>query len=140
MNAKEAKFAAQKKAIELKEKREAAERRRQEQASKEWREERANWFKNELEWIASLIAEAVDRGKTKTSIHLATSDEREQAEEKAFWDRFAFKPELAKVIAHFEGLDYKVKIVVKKKENIDLSDLSPRDNWFTYETVLEVSW
>lgn len=140
MNAKEAKLTAQKRATELSKKREAEERSRQEQAAKKWRDERANWFKSELEWVENAVAEAVNKGKTKTHIWLATSDERETATEKAFWERFAFKPELKKVIAHFEDLGYQLEFGIKKEEHVDLGDVNPRDNWFTYETTLEISW
>lgn len=140
MKAKEAKVAAQKRATELKNEREAAERKSANEHAEKWRKERADWYTNHISWIEESIADAVNKGKDKTNIWLATSDEPEKATEEAFWPRFAFKPELLRVIAHFEKLDYQVKFRVKKMENIDLSDLNPRDNWFTYETLLDISW
>jgi hypothetical protein len=140
MNAKDAKAAAQKRATELKNEREAVERKEQEVQAEKWRKERAEWFTNHISWIEESIAEAVRKGQDKTDIWLATSDEWERATEKAFWERFAFKPELKKVIAHFKGLGYQIEFRVKKEEHIDLCDLSPRDNWFTYETLLDISW
>jgi|GEM_PF-7029756 hypothetical protein len=140
MNAKEAKLAAQKRATQLKDERDAAERKSQEEASEKWRKERADWYTDHISWIEQSIAEAIDKGKNKADIWLATSDEPEKATEQAFWGRFAFKPELKKVIAHFKDLDYQVAFRVKEERHIDLSDLSPRDDWFTYETLLDVSW
>ncbi len=140
MNAKEAKLTAQKRAEELKRKREAAERKSAEEHARKWREERANWLKYEIEGITDRIKGAVDKGKTDIEVWLATSDEPEQAKEKAFRARFAYEPELKQVLKHFEDEDYKLKFAVRKHENVDLSDLSPRDNWFTYETTLEISW
>jgi hypothetical protein len=140
MNAKEAKATATKRAEEIKKKREADERKAAEKHAQEWKDERENWYKNHLEWFAKNIADAVDKGKTETSVWLATSDEPEHAEEKAFWQYFAFKLELKKVIAHFEKLGYKLEFSVEKYENVDLSDLNPRDNWFTYKTKLDISW
>jgi hypothetical protein len=140
MKAKEAKLAAQKKAEELKQKREEAERKKNEDAAKKWREERANWYTNHISWIEESIAEAVNKGKDKTNVWLSSSEKPENATEQAFWGRFAFKPELKKVIAHFEDLGYQIKFRVKTEEHVDLSDLSPRDNWFTYETLLDISW
>jgi hypothetical protein len=140
MNAKEAKFAAQKRATELKNERDAAERKRQAKASEKWRNERANWLRDHISWIEESIAEAVRKGEDKASIWLASSNEPKKAEEGDFLARFAFKPELYKVIAHFKDLDYQVKFGVKREEHIDLSDLNPRDNWFTYRTELKISW
>ena len=140
MNAKEAKVVAQKRAAELKEQREAAERKEQEASSKKWRDARANWFKEEVAWIEQEIEAVVNLGKTKTTVWLASSDKRENATENAFLERFAYKPELKKVMSHFENLGYKLQFGIKDRENIDLSDLNPRDNWFTYETILEISW
>jgi hypothetical protein len=140
MRAKEAKLAAQKRAEELKQQREEAENARAEKQAKEWREKRANWLKNEISGIEEDIAEAVDKGKSAIEVWMASEDKPELAEEKAFWERFAYKPELKKVIAHFKNLEYDLKFRVKKRENVDLSDLNPRDNWFTYETVLDISW
>lgn len=140
MDAKEAKLTAQKRAKEIEKKREEAERKSAEAHARKWREERANWLKNEIERITSDIAEAVDKGKTDCEVWMASSEERERAEEKAFRAGFAFEPELKRVLKHFEDEDYKLKFVVKEHENVDLSDLNPRDNWFTYETTLEISW
>jgi hypothetical protein len=140
MNAKEAKLTAQKRAEEIKKKHEAAERKSAEEHARKWREERANWFKNEIESITASIAEAVDKGKTDIEVWMNTSDEPEQAEEKAFRARFAYEPELKQVLKHFEDEDYKLKFAVKEKRNVDLSDLNPRDDWYTYETTLEISW
>jgi hypothetical protein len=140
MNAKEAKATATKRAAELKTQREEAARKRDEAAADKWRRERAAWFEHELESIEEDIAEAVHKGKTKIDVWLATTEKPEQAEEKVFWTYFAYKPELKKVIKHFEQLGYELNFRVKKEEHYDLSDLNPRDNWFTYETILEVSW
>lgn len=140
MRAKEAKLAAQKRAAEITQQREEAEQARADKQAKEWREKRANWLKNEISGIEEDIAEAVDKGKSTIEVWMASEDKPELAEEKAFWERFAYKPELKKVIAYFKDLDYELKIVVKPHENVDLSDLNPRDNWFTYETTLKVSW
>ena len=140
MNAKEAKLTAQKRAAELAKKREQAERKSAEEHAKKWREERANWYTNHISWIEESIAEAVNKGKNKANIWMATSDEPEKATEESFWQGFAFKPELKKVIAHYADLGYQAEFRVKKEEHVDLSDLNPRDNWFTYETVLEMSW
>jgi len=139
MNAKEAKLAAQKKATELKHIREAAEQKQAEAHAKKWRDERANWFTNHISWIEKAISDAVNLGENKTRIWLATSKTPEQAQEKVFWERFAFKPELKKVIAHFKGLDYELKFGIKKEHHIDLSEL-PQDSYDTYETQLEISW
>jgi hypothetical protein len=140
MNAKEAKLAAQKKAAEIKKKKEDDERREAEQSAKKWKEARAEWFKSELAGIERHIADAVEKGETRTHVWLASSDEPERAAEKAFWERFAYKPELKKVISHFEDLGYQIAFGVKPHEHVDLSDLNPRDNYYTYETILEISW
>jgi len=140
MNAKEAKIAAQKRATELKNARDAAEQKSAEEHARKWREERANWFKNELAWIEREIADAVDKGKAKTHVWLATSDDPERAQEKAFWERFAYKPELKKVLAHFRDLGYQLKFSVKEERHVDLSDLNPQDDSYTYETTLDISW
>src|SRR5208282_4163488 len=140
MRAKEAKLTAQKRAAEITQQHEEAEQARAEKQAKEWRERRANWLKNEISGIEEEIAEAVDKGKSAIEVWLASEDKPELAEEKAFWERFTYKPELKKVIAHFKDLGYDLKFKVKRRENVDLSDLNPRDNWFTYETVLDVSW
>jgi len=97
-------------------------------------------FKEEVAWIEQEIEAVVNLGKTKTTVWLASSDKRENATENAFLERFAYKPELKKVMSHFENLGYKLQFGIKDRENIDLSDLNPRDNWFTYETILEISW
>src|SRR5271166_1332846 len=102
MRAKEAKLTAQKRAAEITQQHEEAEQARAEKQAKEWRERRANWLKNEI----SGIAEAVDKGKSAIEVWLASEDKPELAEEKAFWQRFTYKPELKKVIAHFKDLGY----------------------------------
>jgi len=42
------------------------------------------------------------------------SSHASKLKEEVFWKRFAFKPELKKVIAHFKDLDYQLEIVVKQ--------------------------
>lgn len=140
MNAKQAKLTAQRRAAEINKEREEASRKKREEAAKKWSEERANWQRNQLSYIEESIKAAANKGQTKTSIWLASSEKRERAEEEVFWEGFAFATELKKVIAHFKKLGYQLKFGVKTRENVDLSDLNPRDNWFTYETVLEISW
>ena len=140
MNAKEAKLAAQKRADEIAKKREEEERKEGEAHAKKWREARENFLKNEMLHIESAIAEAVDKGKTKTHIWLASSEKPENATEKAFWERFAYKPELKKVLAHFKNLDYQLAFVVKTERHVDLSDLNPQEDSYTYETQLDISW
>jgi DNA primase len=140
MNAKEAKLTAQKMAEELKNEREAAEQKSANEHAKKWRKERADWYTNHISWIEESIKEAIDKGKDKTNVWLSSSDEPEKAKEEVFWKRFAFEPELKKVIAHFEDLGYQIKFRVKTEEHVDLSDLSPRNNWFTYETLLDINW
>jgi hypothetical protein len=140
MNAKEAKLTAQKRADEIKRQREEREQREAEAHAKEWREEKANWLKYEMENFAHCIKEAVDRGQTSTKVHVETHDKEEWAEEKTFWKNFAYRAELKKVIAHFEELGYTIEYKVKPYRNVDLSDLSPRDDWYTYQSILEISW
>jgi hypothetical protein len=140
MNAKEAKDAAQKKAAEIKQKREEAERLEAEQSAKKWKEARADWFKNECLWIEREIAAAVEKGKTKTHVWLATSEKPENAVEKVFWERFAYKPELRRVIAIYKDLGYELGFRVKEERHVDLSDLNPQEDSYTYETLLDISW
>jgi hypothetical protein len=140
MRAKEAKIAAQKRAQELKDQREAAEQKRARESAAKWKKERADWITNHIAWIEGDITEAVNKGKEKIRVNLYSHDKAEDAKPEAFLPRFAFRDELKKVIAHFEKLDYKVEFKVKTEENVDLSDLNPRDNWYTYETQLEISW
>jgi hypothetical protein len=140
MNAKEAKTTATKRAEELKKQREEAEQRRQEKAAKEWKEERANFLKNRIAWLESDIKEAVDKGKTKITMQLESHEEAERSGEKWFWQVTPFKPEWKKIFAHFEDLGYELKITVKRERHYDLSDLNPRDDWYTSDTILEVSW
>ena len=140
MNAKEAKLAAQKRADEIVKKREDDERKEGEAHAKKWREARENFLKNETAHIENTIVAAVDKGKTKAHIWLASSEKSENAQEKAFWERYAYEPELKKVMSHFKKLGYTLSIRVKTEEHVDLSDLNPGDNWFTYETLLDISW
>ena len=140
MRAKEAKIAAQKRAQELKDQREAAKQKRAEESAKKWKQERADWITNHLAWIERDIAEAVNVGKEKIHVSLYSHDKPEDAKPEAFLPRFAFRDELKKVIAHFKKRDYKVEFKVKTEKHVDLSDLNPHDNWYTYETQLEISW
>lgn len=140
MNAKEAKLAAEKKATQLKKQREDAERREADAHAKKWQEERANFLKGEIAHIEYLIAEAVGKGQTKTSTRQTSHEEEERSGEKWFWQTTPFKPEMKKVIAHFEALGYELKFNVKRERHFDLSDLNPRDDWYTYDTILEISW
>lgn len=140
MSAGEAKAASSKRAEELRQQRDEAEQKRAEAQAKKWRDQRADWYKSELESIEERIAEAIDKGKDSIEVWLATRDKREDAEEKSFWSGFAYKDELKKILAIFKKRGYKLKITVKPHENVDLSDLSPRDNWYTYESTLEISW
>lgn len=140
MKAKEAKITADKRAKELKAQREENERQRSAASAAKWKKEREDWLKDEIAWIDDKIAEKVKKGQTRVDVHLATFDKPEWAEEKAFRKGFAFEPELKKVIKHFKDEGYLIEFRVNKHENVDLSDLNPRDNWFTYETIMEVSW
>lgn len=140
MNAKEAKLTATKRADEIEQKRIAAERKEAEDHAKKWRDQRANWLKNEIASIESRIVEAADKGQTKIHCWMATSDRREDAAEKNFLARFSYEPELKKVMTHFKKLGYTLAFRVEDYENVDLSDLNPRDNWTTYRTMLDVSW
>jgi len=139
MNAKEAKVTAQKRATELKNAHDAAERKSAEAHAKKWRQAREDFLKNETVHIESAIAEAVDKGKAKTRVWLATSEKPENATEKAFWEGFAYKPELKKVLAHFKDLGYQLKFAVKEERHVDLSE-NPQDDSYTYETILEINW
>jgi hypothetical protein len=140
MNAKEAKLAAQKRAAEIQKKKEDDERREAEQSAKKWKDARARWFKDECLWIERKIAAAVEKGETKTDVWLASSEKPENATEKAFWERFTYKPELKKVIAIFKDLGYQLEFSVNTKRHVDLSDLNPQEDSYTYETTLDISW
>ena len=140
MNAKEAKAVAQRRAIEIKQQREEREQREAEARAKEWREKKASWLKYEMKSFAEYIKEAVNKGKTSTTIHLETHDKKEWAEEETFFRNFAYKNELKKVIAHYEGLGYIIEYKAEPYRNVDLSDLNPRDDWYIYRSVLKVSW
>lgn len=140
MNAKEAKLTAQKRASEIEKKRNAKEQKEAEDHAKKWKEQRENWFQSELACFERNIAEAVDHGKNKTSIWLDTHDKREWAEEDVFWKSFSYKPELKKVLKHFEELGYTLKYRIEDYRNVDLSDLSPRDDWYTYRSMMDISW
>jgi hypothetical protein len=138
MNAKEAKLTAQKRAEQIKKEREERERQEAEAHAKEWRDKKANWLKYEMENFGHRIKEAVNKGQASTNIHIDTHEKEEWAEEKTFWKNFAYRAELKKVIAHYEGLGYSIVYKVKPYRNVDLSDL--RDDWYTYQSILEISW
>ena len=140
MNAKEANRAAQKRATEIKAQQEAAELKRQQEVSEKWRKQRADFEKNEREGIAARIAEAVEKGQHSTSVWMVSNDEKERSGEDYFWQTTPYKSEWKRVLKHFEDEGYTLKVYVKERENVDLSDLNPRDNWITYETKLRISW
>lgn len=140
MNAKEAKATAKKNAEAIKKAREVKERRAANESARKWKEERANFLKNRIAWITSDIQEAGSRGKTKTTNRLESHEEAERSGEKWFWETTPFKAEWKKVFSHFTDLGYELKIVVKRERHYDLSDLNPRDDWYTSDTILEISW
>jgi hypothetical protein len=100
----------------------------------------ANWEKNHLSWITDQITEAVNKGQHSTSFQMEANDDRERCGEEWFWKVTPYKAEMKRVMKHFEDLGYKLEFYVKNRENVDLSDLNPRDNWITYETRLRISW
>jgi len=140
MNAKEARATATKRATEIENARQEKERREAEASAQKWREEKANWEKNQIRWITERIAEAVSKGQHSTSFQMEANDDEERSGEKWFWQVTPYKAEMKRVMKHFEDLGYTLEFYVKNRENVDLSDLNPRDNWITYETRLKVSW